>query len=382
MPPVSIFYQNPRVTLLHGDVLETLRAMEPAGAQTIITSPPYWGLRDYQGVPDSVWGGREDCSHRWESAGGGKVSTADSGSGLGGGIRQGNEFVAGAGAVCLECSAWRGQLGLEPTPEMFVAHMVGIFDELKRHMTPDGTAWVNLGDTYAGSWGAQAKQRAGTWEDSDGHRIRNMPKTARSSSVSGVRAKSLVGIPWRFALAMMEDGWIVRSEIIWHKPNAMPESMKDRPTKAHETIFLLALAERYYYDAAAIAEWASVPEGAGNTHAYEVPGQRTGKNANLGGNLHNIGPRVTRNKRTVWTVPTAPFADAHFACFPPDLIKPCVLAGSRPGDLVMDPFVGSGTTAMVARDLGRRALGIDASDVYLPMATRRVGGQLTLEATS
>jgi DNA modification methylase len=173
------------------------------------------------------------------------------------------------------------------------------------------------------------------------------------------------------AFALRADGWWLRQDIIWAKPNPMPESVTDRCTKAHEYLFLLSKSERYYYDQDTIAEAAAVPKGSGNQQPYCIPGQRQGENSNLGGSLHKVGPRETRNKRSVWTVPTAPFSEAHFATFPPDLIKPCILAGAPTGGIVLDPFLGSGTTAMVAKSLGRRAWGIDANAEYLEMAKRR-----------
>ena len=182
----------------------------------------------------------------------------------------------------------------------------------------------------------------------------------------------MIGIPWRVAFALQADGWYLRQDIIWHKPNPMPESVRDRCTKAHEYLFLFAKSKRYYFDSAAMQEPAVEPRGPGNKRGYLVDGQRGGENANLGGSLHKIGPRETRNKRSVWTVATKPFKGAHFATFPVDLIEPCVLAGTRPGDLVLDPFGGAGTTAIAAQKHGRRAVLCELSADYVALADERI----------
>jgi DNA modification methylase len=196
-------------------------------------------------------------------------------------------------------------------------------------------------------------------------------KPVDTRNIPGLKPKDLCGIPWRVAFALQADGWYLRSDIIWSKPNPMPESVTNRPTKAHEYLFLLSKQERYYYDADAISEPATYPAGSGNTHPYLVPNQRNGENANLGGGLHLVGPREMRNKRSVWTVPTAPYAEAHFATYPPDLIKPCILAGSRPGSTILDPFAGSGTTGAVAIELARKAILIELNPAYIPLIERR-----------
>lgn len=186
-----------------------------------------------------------------------------------------------------------------------------------------------------------------------------------------LKPKDLVGIPWMVAFALRADGWYLRQDIIWAKPNPMTESVQDRCTKSHEYIFLLSKSARYYYDSEAIKEPADRPEGSGNKKPYVVPGEREGENANKGGSMHKIGPRETRNKRSVWTVPTAPYPDAHFAVYPSALITPCILAGSRAGDVVLDPFGGSGTTGMVALELGRKAILIELNPDYIVLIKQR-----------
>ena len=355
------YYDDGQVRLLQGDVREVLATLEAESVQTCVTSPPYWSLRDYK-VPPTIWGGDELHIHDWESAGSREGFTGskrwqhptDDGEGR---TREnsGEDWGKVQQGESCACGAWRGCLGLEPTPEMFIEHTVMVFREVRRVLRNDGTLWLNIGDSYAGSWGSQGHFRESTTNNKQisRHQILNHPKLARKTGAippgSGLKEKDLVGIPWMLAFALRADGWYLRQEIIWHKPNPMPESTKDRCTKAHESIFLLTKRPRYYYDQDAIRE--PSPDGP---------------------------VLLGANKRSVWTVPTAPFAEAHFATFPPALIEPCILAGAPEGGVVLDPFVGSGTTAMVARRLGRRAIGIDLSAQYLEMAVRRAGGQLAM----
>ena len=259
--------------------------------------------------------------------------------------------------------------------------MVDVFREVRRVLRADGTLWLNLGDSYAsgGTGGYSEKSTLGgfTRTDTKG-RVMNANSVSRGAPL-GLKPKDLVGIPWRVAFALQADGWWLRSDIIWHKPNPMPESVTDRPTKSHEHLFLLAKSERYYYDAAAIGE----PQPIG---AVVMKGNKRGLSMTTGaGGNRNDGGRGDaeiqtnyRNKRDVWSIPTTPFPGAHFATFPPELIKPCILAGSPEGGVVLDPFLGSGTTAMVAKSLGRRAVGIDLNAEYLEMAKRRCA-QMALE---
>ncbi len=302
------------VTIRHGDCREVLRTLPDESVHCCVTSPPYFGLRDY-GVA--------------------------------------------------------GQIGLEPTPEAFVEEMVTVFREVRRVLRKDGTLWLNLGDSYA-SGEVGRVDGAGPGRSLG---IKQKPRSERRiNQATGLPQKNLLGIPWRVAFALQADGWFLRQDIIWSKPNPMPESVTDRCTKAHEYVFLLSKSARYYYDAAAIAEAANCPEGAGNSVAYAIPGQRKGANANLVDNLHNIGPKDTRNKRSVWTVPTSPFAEAHFATFPPALIEPCILAGCPAGGMVLDPFGGAGTTAMVADRLQCDAILIELNPEYAAIAERRLNG--------
>ena len=286
------------------------------------------------------------------------------------------------------------QLGLEATPELYVAKMVEVFREVKRVLKADGTLWLNLGDSYAGSGrGNNPNGKQGT------NKGTSFDPEYSGVVPSGLKHKDLVGIPWRVAFALQADGWYLRSDIIWHKPNPMPESVTDRPTKAHEYVFLLSKSERYYYDAEAIQEPSLLHEhgrtdmamkGIRTGAAYvgqglqdnSVKQKKTDKQSGHGRRHAGFNDRWDameqaeqcsgmRNKRTVWTVATSPYAEAHFATFPPKLIEPCILAGCPSGGLVLDPFAGSGTTIQVAQQLGRQGVGIELNPAYITLAEAR-----------
>jgi len=264
-----------------------------------------------------------------------------------------------------------GQIGLEKTPEEYVAKMVAIFCEVRRVLRDDGTLWLNLGDSYAGSGGM------GSWVDRKAKKgMVNIDDYCRNKPIEGLKPKDLVGIPWRVAFALQADGWYLRQDIIWHKPNPMPESVKDRCTKAHEYIFLLSKSARYWYDQDACREktgrelskeeYASL-DGRRHFHEHDLTQGMMQYNPAFKSATHPLG----RNRRSVWTIPTQPYSEAHFATFPPDLIVPCILAGCPKGGLVLDPFLGSGTTGEVANRLGRYFCGIELNEDYIEMAKRR-----------
>jgi len=310
-----------------GDCRELLRRLPDACVQTCVTSPPYWGLRDY-GHP--------------------------------------------------------GQIGLEETPAAFVAVMVDVFREVRRVLHDDGTLWLNLGDSYAqgvrGGIGDASGLRGSRDNQNESRRAIESRPSGRKVP-DGYKSKDLLGMPWRVAFALQADGWYLRSDIIWHKPNPMPESTTDRPTKAHEYLFLLAKSERYYYDADAIREpcigttahdrtgGRYAPPGQAPHSSYRAGNKRRALRGDRGGNPAHQSRKAMgvpwededglRSKRSVWTVQSMPYSGAHFATFPPKLIEPCILAGSRPGDLVLDPFFGSGTTGEVAEKHERRWIGFD-----------------------
>jgi DNA modification methylase len=299
-----------------GDCLETLRRMPSGIVNTCVTSPPYFGLRDY---------------------------------------------------------GHAGQIGLEPTPGEFVAKLVEVFREVRRVLRDDGTLWLNMGDSYAGGGGGNySKSAKQTAHGEHVANVRNRPEWLESV---GVKAKDLIGVPWMLAFAMRADGWYLRQDIIWAKPNPMPESVTDRCTKSHEYIFLLSKSATYHCDMGSVAEvatyapgcgWESAKQGeyddgdAREHHDFRQPQQ----------SFRTI--KETRNKRSVWTVSTKPYAGAHFATFPTDLIEPCILAGAPAGGVVLDPFFGSGTTGQVAQALGRRFIGCELNESYKPLQDERL----------
>ena len=373
------------IRIIKGDCSESLKKLDDKSVNTCITSPPYWGLRDYNGEEK--------------------------------------------------------QLGLEDTPEEFVNNLVGVFQEIKRVLRDDGTVWLNLGDSYMGGGGGNYNKTG--ISQAGGQHLTNVRNRKDFIRKSGVKAKDLVGIPWRVALALQQDGWYLRQDIIWHKPNPMPESVKDRCTKAHEYIFLLSKNPKYYFDNEAIKEDAKYPDGPTSAHAIRK-GVGDSKMRTRNG-LHKIGANPKRNKRSVWTVTTKPFKGAHFATFPMDLIEPCVLAGcpekicvdcgkpyervmqkpkqlevernkrsglddrkvggvldkynkeNPPIDLglqkqcdcetnetkagtVLDPFAGSGTTGIVAANNERNAVLLELNEEYINLAKERINAQVGLWA--
>lgn len=347
-----------------GDVREKLRELPYESVQTCVTSPPYWGLRDYG---TGAWeGGDPECDHLGEPF----RTRANVNANTGRAPDQKNtEHRQPMGETCAKCGATRidSQLGLEPTPEQYVANMVEVFREVRRVLRGDGTLWLNLGDSYSGgNRGEYADGRINGYAREGTHR--------RPIPAGKIKPKDLVGIPWRVAFALQADGWYLRSDIIWAKPNPMPESVTDRPTKAHEYLFLLTRSPRYFYDADAIREPHSqisidrVPRGRNPGHKWEDgPGRHTLAN-DMTQALHPNG----RNKRSVWNIATRPYAEAHFATFPPDLVEPCILAGSPPGATVLDPFSGAATTGVVACRLDRSFIGIELNPEYVEMGRNRI----------
>jgi DNA modification methylase len=343
------------LTLLQGDALEKLQSLESKSVQCCVTSPPYWGLRDYG---TAAWeGGEVECEHkRFNAYPTGLVGTDQA--------QQNSKFFKDA---CPKCGARRidSQLGLEPTPEVYIENMVAVFRQVGRVLRDDGTLWLNMGDSYAAQGGSK---EAGLYQDK-----RNVLATWQQARkpACGLKPKDLCGIPWLLAFALQADGWYLRSDIIWHKPNPMPESVTDRPTKAHEYIFLLTKSERYFYDAEAIREPSDLSVSIEEYERIKANGTwPSGGITRYAGSLKDapsIAHPLGRNKRSVWTIPTQPYADAHFATFPEELPKLCILAGSKPSDIVLDPFAGSGTTGQVAIELGRKVILIELNPDYCEM---------------
>ena len=341
--------------IIIGDCLTVLSTLESGSVQMCVTSPPYFGLRRY--LPEN----HPDAAH---------------------------------------------EIGTEATPELYVAAMVDVFRLVRDALADDGTIWINIGDSYTPvNQGENARPRIETMtgiQVGNPHSdIRTKKESIRAIAAMGLKAKDLIGIPWMLAFALRADGWYLRQDIIWAKPNPMPESVRDRCTKSHEYIFLLSKSAKYYYDADAIAEplsYSSIerlsqPRIGDQVGSDRVPGKTNGNmkavfrasgtyNEDSGrndGNRHPSGGYVTgaetRNKRSVWTVATQPYAEAHFATFPPDLIEPCILAGSKPGDMVLDPFGGSGTVGQVCESLGRQWLLIELNPAYAKLAAARTAQQ-------
>ena len=282
-----------------------------------------------------------------------------------------------------------GQIGLEKTPAEFVAALVEVFDGVRDLLTDDGVLWLNLGDSYNAAGRAGHGARTGYKQGTN--RASATKADNCRPSVDWLKPKDLIGIPWRVAFALQEAGWYLRQDVIWHKPNPMPESVTDRCTKAHEYLFLLSKSERYFFDSEAIKEQAVKGAANSNFHTGKTAEHQLGRastkprksnstndsavpGATEHSGLHREGTErepENRNRRSVWTVPTQPYSGAHFATFPPALIEPCILAGSRPGDLVLDPFMGSGTTAQVAQALGRQWIGCELNEEYAPLQQAR-----------
>ena len=360
--------------IIEGDCLEKLKTIKDESIDCCITSPPYYGLRDY-GTGKWV-GGDPNCPHRRLSKFSSKTITGHAQQEL-----VGNVGDAIYKTVCPLCGAIREdkQIGLEETPEEYIQKLVDVFHEVKRVLKDDGTLWVNIGDSYAGGQG----RWGGTDNISDKQSSNNgsigQIKNSSKWKHNIIKNKDLIGIPWMLAFALRKDGWYLRQDIIWHKPNPMPESVRDRCTKSHEYIFLLSKKPHYYFDYEAIQEDAVTGETVRDKNAEGYQADYTnGDRFSKGENVY--GKDGKRNKRDVWCVTLKPCKEAHFATFPEELIKPCILAGCRVGGVVLDPFFGSGTTGRVAESLGRKYIGIELNPEYIEIGLRRTNNvQLTLD---
>jgi DNA modification methylase len=344
--------------ILQGDVIEKLKEIETGTVQCVVTSPPYWGLRDYQ---TASWeGGDESCDHKEKEL---RNDTSEKWKSME--ETKGFQYKK----ECPECGAKRvdKQLGLEETPEEYVEKMVEVFRQIKRVLKHDGTVWLNLGDTYFGAKGGHWEGGNSITNDTTGSNYRMQRKAPPKHP--RLKTKDLTGIPWRVAFALQADGWYLRQDIIWHKPNPMPEAVKDRCTKSHEYIFLLTKSAKYFYDNDAIREDASTePHAPGWSTSMSDRNDRQVDNES---NQREWGVDGKKNKRSVWKINTKPYKEAHFAVFPPELPELCIKAGSSEGDIVLDPFFGSGTTGWVAQRLGRKWIGIELNEEYIKIAEKR-----------
>lgn len=435
--------EHGRVRILQGDVRARLRELRDGSVHCCITSPPYYGLRTY-GTEPQVWGGSSACKHTWglESIRV-KGGINRSKSGLTGPmdaeakVERGNAQKIKTGSFCQNCGAWRGELGGEPSPFLYVEHMVDVFREVRRVLRDDGTLWLNLGDCFAGNGGARTDNEGQIGEGEEGY-------GKWLKDYGHLKPKDLVGIPWRVAFALQEDGWWLRSDIIWSKKNGMPESVRDRPTRSHEYVFLITKAERYFFDIDAVKESAIRKASGNKERLLDVP---TRRNDHRGSSIPWEDNGHGRHPRSVWSIATTPYKDAHFATFPEGLVERCVKAGTsqkgccklcgKPwiqrvertdverqdfrgsrfdigktftrdrgertqtgpryesisrgffpacscdgGNVpctVLDPFVGSGTTLLVAARLGCQGIGIELKSEYVGMARRRLGAWLGQE---
>lgn len=358
--------------VLFGDALESLRRLAAEGVrvQSCVTSPPYFGLRDYG--TGSWEGGDPACDHgvrRWD----GPKQTQGAQSGHASKSDRLARQECSCGAVRVD-----RQIGLEETPDAYIGRLVDVFRAVRDLLADDGTLWVNIGDSYSTRGGPQVPQGGAI----QAGRARASDAICQSTRLPAgeIKHKDLIGIPWMLAFALRADGWYLRQDIIWAKPNAMPESVRDRCTKAHEYVFLLSKSPRYYYDADAVKEPAVSTKAAGNRrHKYADQYQReeSQQHRTKAGLLALSGVEwETRNRRSVWTVPTKPYRGAHFAVFPDALVEPCIKASTRPGDVVLDPFFGSGTTGAVALALGRRYLGCELNPEYQTLQDERLAAAM------
>lgn len=460
------FFDGGAVRVYRGHALDILRQMPDESIHMVVTSPPYWGLRSYK-TPPVIWNSpNTDCRHEWEPSRvirsspqrdhSGGVATGATGTRGVQSSSKGRAFISTTGSFCSHCTAWQGHLGLEPSPELYINHLTTIFREVRRVLRQNGTLWIVIGDTYnSGAGGRQGRtgarrNRAFTAASAD-WRPGNPAKNQEVSNRDGVNAgqnyklKDLIGISWMLAFALREDGWYLRSEIVWSKPDCLPESVTDRPTKAHETIFLLSKSERYFYDQKAVEEplaTSSIVRLTQSTLMAQAGSTRANAGGKTNGPMRAVGAFSGRNLRSVWPIVSEAFHGLHFAVFPSALVRRCILAGtsakgvcatcgapwrrctdgltyydgakagsdpqrkygyreygrgpkpnlgmsiaqttgwqpscSCPSSVtipavVLDPFAGTGTSLLVARSLGRHAIGIELSEKYCDLIVQRVG---------
>jgi len=451
--PFGVLSLRRQWAVVEGDCREVLAAMPDGWVQCVVTSPPYWGLRDY-GLPPLMWGGESECQHQWNNESITKRGHAgDKSTLVGTQTAELSKSAGSQGQSCRLCGAWRGSLGLEPTPELYIEHLAGIFGQVRRVLRDDGTMWVNIAGCYANT-GLQHRDKVGGF---DGANIR-AGRSGRDSRPRlippGLKPKDWVPIPWMLGMALQADGWWLRSPIIWAKGlpfceeysgSVMPESVRDRPTTSYEYVLLLTKSKTYFYDAEAVRE--KMGEWTRRASSFRFGGTYTGNRAfdakepvPIADTQDGPPSLAGRNLRSVWAINPSPFPGAHFATFPPALVEPCIKAGTsergccpdcgkawervvestsqlepgrrirglgpkteaiqrltstrlhelkktytlgwlpgcdcEAGDpipcIVLDPFIGSGTTIMVALRLGRRAIGIDLSPEYCQMARQRI----------
>ena len=360
--------------ILEGHVLHTLKQIPDEFVQCVVTSPPYFGARNY-GTEWQLWGGDNDCHHEWMKTPPRRqrdpkdVKNPET-------IQNSNKGANCAlpeTKTCLKCGGWFGELGLEPTANLFVKHLCSIFNEVRRVLRKDGVCWVNIGDSY-----------------SSGNRKTQVPPTikekletfkVRPPILSDVKEKELIGIPWRFAFAMQDAGWYIRSEICWAKTNCQPESVKDRPTRSWEYVFMFTKSAHYYYDQDAIREPHSEVSLERIKHPFHLNDNVDGRaiNSPYNGDMSRFCHPLGANKRNVWIMPASEGINIddshHYASFPKELPTTCIKASTKPGNIVLDPFSGSGTTGLVALQLGRCYIGCELLPEYIELSKKRIEGK-------
>ena len=350
------------VEIINGDCIDVLKKLKNNSINCCITSPPYFGLRDY-GTASWIEGD-PNCDHKQYLGGHGKASKKQCTS-------KGTQKYNYKN-VCHKCGAKRVdfQLGLEPTPEEYVEKMVSVFHEVKRVLKDDGTLWLNIADSYNSSDGKHKHDAGQRGLTKSRTKIGRVP----GRSLNNLKPKDLIGIPWMLAFALRSDGWYLRQDIIWKKPSPMPESVRDRCTKAHEYIFLLSKSQKYFYDAEAIKE--PVTNSSRQRLTQNINAQYGSDRVpfKTNGPMKAVGTVDGRNKRSVWEVTTKPYKETHFATFPEKLIIPMVKAGCPKGGTILDPFFGAGTTGVVAKKFNRNCIGIELNKDYVKIAENRING--------
>jgi len=403
--------------VLCGDCREVMASWPEASIDLVVTSPPYWGLRDYDN-DYQIWGGKPDCDHVWDAGSHTWKYSGGISPGYTGQFSDDRTHFEATTNYCSKCGAWKGSLGLEPHPQMFVNHIVEVSREIKRVIKPRGSYWLNLGDTYYGGGSGQLKSGIETKGKmiegsfiSASNAKERIPNNRKSNWLT---PKQLLGIPWRVAAALQHDGWILRNCVIWYKPNHMPSSVQDRLTCSYEHLFFFVKSRYYHFNLDAIrvphadsglkrrkygykpsktfessslihdeGERPANPKGKNPGDSWQAHGPNTGSNnkepykqnnPHISRIIHGreAGHKKGKNPGDYWEIPTYPFPGAHFAVFPPALIEPIIKAGCPKNGVVLDPFAGSGTALRVARKLGRRFIGIDINPEYVEMSERRV----------
>lgn len=354
--------------ITQGHTLDVLKTMPPDSIDCCITSPPYWALRAYQTEPQ-IWDGDKNCEHEFKQGSNKKFHNGGN-TGLLNYYKDANILEHKGSVSCNKCGAWKGELGLEPDFKMYVEHLLQIFDEVKRVLKPTGTCWVNLDDTYAAGGGLAVEQSVKRQSAIDS---KSYPNNAPNALLRKTLGKSLLCILDRFKIGMVDRGWLCRNELVWHRPNAMPEPVKDRFTNDYEKIFFFVKNKKYYFEqqiepyTKPLDRWGGCNlEANGKSEWDKGTGQSSYRQRNMRPNAKG------RNKRAVWSINTKPLKEKHYAAYPTELIRTPILAGSPKGGIVLDPFSGSGTTLIVAKELGRNYIGIELSKEYCEIAEKRL----------